>query len=119
MRNVQVTKIFDAVTIAASGSSTSAEIRLNNMRGYMSLQVEITGDGTAKAEYQLSNDSSAYVEPSTASDILSSFVKTSGPGSNGKDIFKITPMIARSMKIVFTETGGANSITVSAWLAVQ
>ena len=119
MRNIQVTKIFDAETIAASGSSSSSEIRLNNMRGYFSLQLEITGDGTATVEYQLSNDGSTFLEPTSAGDITSGFTKTSGPGSDGKDIFTIRPEIARRMKVVVTETGGADTITVNAYLAVQ
>lgn len=114
-------KIFDAVTIAASENSTSGAIDLSVFggSGFMSLQVAITGDGTAKAEYLVSNDGSDYLDPVGAADIYSSFTKTSGTGTNGKDLQSFSVPAAGFLKIKITETGGANSITISAWGVIK
>lgn len=116
---IEVYRVFNAQATAASGTSTSDAIDLHCRSGYFSLQVAITGDGTCKFEYLISNDGVNFIEPSSASDIASSKVKTSGPGSDGKDIFSFTPVISRFIKIRITETGGANSVTVTAHLAIQ
>ena len=114
-------KVFNAVTVAASGTSLWSGIDLNQVRpdGYFSLQVAVSGDGTAKFEYLISNDNSNYLEPSSAADIAAGITKTSGPGSDGKDIYSFNPEMARYLKIKITETGGANSVTITAWLAIQ
>jgi hypothetical protein len=114
-------KTHDGVTIALSGSSTSSEINLSSYRpnGYFSIQVALTGDGTAKFEYLLSNDGTNYLEPSSASDIGTGLTKTGGPGSDGKEIYSFSPELAKHMKIKVTETGGANSITVTVTLSLQ
>ena len=118
---ITVIKCIDAVTIAASGNSASTQIPLNGKAdlGYFSIQVQVTGDGTAKFEYQLSNNDTDYIEPASATDIATGFTKTSGPGSDGKDIFTFQPEIGERLKIKVSETGGANSITVSVWIAIQ
>ena len=105
----------DAVTIAASGTDTSDAILFGTRvpDGFFSLQVTLTGSGTAKIEYQLSNDGTDYLTPSSASDVVTTHTVSSGPGSDGKDIYKIESMVTRGMKIKVTETGGANSITVT------
>jgi hypothetical protein len=116
------TKLFSAEAITASGSATSEaiDLRLHAPNGIFSIQYAVTGDGTAKFEYKLcSTENGDYIEPSTASDIASSIVKTSGPGSDGKDIVSFTPELAPFMKIVVTETGTAQAIAVSLWLNIQ
>ena len=119
--SIKKAKIFNGVTILASASSTTSMIQLDDefIDGFFSLQVEITGSGTAKFEYQLSNNNVDYITPTAASDIVTSIAATGGPGSDGKDIYSFDPMVARSMKIKCTETGGANSITVTATLVYQ
>jgi len=121
VKDIYVTKVFISEAVVASGNSTSSAIDLGNQAtdGYFSLQVTLTGDGTAKFEYLLSNNGADYLEPSTAVDIATGHVKTSGPGSDGKDIYWFEPEQARWMKIKVTETGTASAITVSAWLAVS
>lgn len=112
-------KIVDAQTIAATGTYTSSVIKLLNTDGYFSLQVEVTGDGTVKFEYLLSNNETDFLMPTSAIAIATGVVKTSGPGSDGKDIYSFHPPLARELKILVTETGGANSVVVSAWLAAK
>lgn len=128
-RELYVVKVFDAVTVALSANSTSSiiDLAMPTTRpllalagsGYFSLQIQVTGDGTAKFEYLLSNDGTNFLEPSSATDIASGITKTSGPGSDGKDIFSFAPLLANFIQIKVTETAGANSIIISAWLAVQ
>ena len=118
-KKLKVIKVVDAQTIAASGTYTSSAISLAVDVGVYSLQYAVTGDGTCKIEYNLTNNYTTYLEPSTAVDIASGLTKTSGPGSDGSDIVSFTPLPATSMKIKVTETGGANSVTISAWLATQ
>jgi len=115
-------KIFNAVSIAASGNASSQKIDLRALacEGFFSLQYAITGDGTCKFEYLLSNEDAAttMIEPSTASDIGSSLTKTTGPSSNGTDILSFAPALARWLQIKCTETGGANGVVITAWLTI-
>jgi len=115
-------KLFNSESISASGSSISdaIDLRLMAPNGIFSIQYAVSGDGTAKFEYKLcSTETGDFVEPSGASDIASSITKNSGPGSDGKDIVTFQPELAPFLKIAVTETGGANSITVSLWLNTQ
>jgi len=115
------TPIFSAETILANGTSTSQGIDLNRHKviGDFSLQVAVTGTGTCKFEYLMSNDGVTYLEPTSASDIASSITISSGPGSDGKDLYVFFPETARYIKIKCTETGASNSVTVTATLLIQ
>ena len=110
-------KVFDAIIIAASGDATSVPLDLQAYaaEGFFSLQIELTGDGTAKFEYENSNDGKTYITQSaTADQIVSGFTKTSGPGSDGKDLVSFEPEPARYLRIKCTETGTADSVTITA-----
>ena len=111
----------NAVSIDASGNSTSDAIDLQRRKidGFFSVQVNISGSGTAKVEYLASNDGVTYVEPTSASDITSGMTATSGPGSDGNDFFSFSPEPMRFMKIKVTETGGASSITATVTLMMN
>lgn len=118
---VTVKKIFTSEVIAASGSAESEIIDLGGLtwNGSFGIQVVVSGDGTARFEAIMSNHSDDFILPSTQAVIKSGFVKTSGPGSDGKDSFGFNPILHAFMKIKVTETGGANSITVTAYLALN
>jgi len=121
-RQIAVKKVFDSITIPAGGSKESEVIDLNvhDPRGNFSLQVEVTGSGTLKGEVLLSNDGANFIEPSSVFDIFSGFTATSGPNGDGRDIFPVElNMVVRYMKIRVTETGGANSATITGYLAIQ
>lgn len=114
--------VFSAVTIAASGTSTSTAIDLNGVarNGNFSLQVVLTGSGTAKFEYSYSNDGTNYIIPaSPTGEITTGHTVTSGPGTDGKNIYPFSPQFGRYMKVKATETGAANSVTITCTLAVQ
>ena len=116
---LNVTKIFDGVTVAASASATSASIPLSNVQGYFGFQHTVTGDGTVKFELLVSLNGDDFLEPSELSDIAADIVKTSGPGSDGKDIYQVTATTAKFIKIKATETGTSNNVTLNCWVAVQ
>jgi len=122
MRKIHTLKLFDAETIIAGGDTESNVLDLDfdyHAAGYFSFQIALTGDGTAKIEYLLSNDGVNYLEPSSAADIVLAHTKVSGPGTDGKDIYSFQPEIARYMKIKITETGAADAITVTGFIAIQ
>lgn len=108
-----------AITASSNSSSDSYDLKRYRIDGYFSVQVTIAGSGTAKVEYLLSNDGTNFVEPSSASDITSGMTATSGPGSDGIDLFSFSPEPARYLKIKVTETGGANPITATVVLMMN
>jgi hypothetical protein len=121
LNDIFVKTVFTAEVIAASGVATSDMIDLGTVTvdGNFGIQLALTGDGTAQVDYTASNHTEDFITPSTASAIVTGFVKTSGPGSDGKDAFAFIPILHRFMKIQVTETGTSDSITVTAYLATQ
>jgi len=109
---VSVTKIFDSVEIAASGVSTSAAQNLNGTIGYQSLQYAVTGSGTVELTFQVSNDGVTFSTPPDAAVIISGV--TVGTGLVQIEM----TTIAKYIKIIATETGGADSVTITIWLSV-
>ena len=103
-------ELFNAKTVVASGSETSLEVPLREMMTAHSIQYRITGDGTQQFV--------VYVRVSGAVDWIvsntySGLVKTSGPGSDGKDIIPLSLKPGDTLKVVATETGGVNGNVVS------
>ncbi len=120
--NIRTTLIFDSETIALSATATSAVIDMGSTKpgGFFSIHVkDLTDDGTMQLTYELSADNVTYVTPSSASDIVTAHTKTTGPGSDGEDLYSFTPELARYMRIIATETGGANAIVVTAFIIIQ
>ena len=76
-------KIFDAQAVVKNTTVNSSAIDLNKKRpgGNFSIQLEVTGDGTATVEWIGSNDGTDYLKPNGASSIVAGMVKTSGPGA--------------------------------------
>lgn len=118
---VTTTRLLNAATIAANGSSTSSSIDLRNIaqNGLFSIQLALTGDGTAKVEYLCSNNNSVFIEPASASDIVSGFTKTSGPGGDGKAFYAFEPEPCGFLKIKVTETGTLKAAVVTLDIAIQ
>ena len=122
MASVSSIRVFNARTIAASGSLTSQAFKLgsySDIQGYFSLHVELSGDGTGKFQAAVSNNNSNFIISSDASDdIVTAHTDVSGPGGDGIQIYQFSPITSQWIKIKVTETGGADSIIVSAWLAI-
>lgn len=113
--------VFDGITINAGESQESEILDMDwyKPNGDFSLHVVLTGDGTGKLEYQISNSREDFHTPSDAKDIVTSHTKTSGPGNDGKDTYSFDPKLARFMRFKASETGEANSISLTAVLAIQ
>lgn len=119
-RQATVARVFDGETVAAGGSAVSDAIDVS-MAGadLFSLQMALSGDGTITLSYLVSVDGTNFLTPTGASDIGASLTKTSGPGSDGKDIFSFNPELAPFIKVKATETGSTNGVTLTADLAVK
>ena len=117
---VNMKQIFDAEAVAASGSADSVEIALNAVLGYFALQLEITGDGTAKVEY-LPTINGEFVQV-FAIDNGTGLTKTTN--TTGKTILPVLtsgvgPPTCIKIKVRATETGGVNGVTISGWMSWQ
>lgn len=111
---IQTVTLFDAQTIAAGQSATSAAFSFAQIKsiGALSIQNLIAGSGTAKVEILLSNDGATWTEPQDVTDVIAS--QTAGTVFAG-----ISCPIAVSGKLKVTETGSSDSITVTTTLAGQ
>jgi len=108
--------LFTSETIAASGSATSEPFSISSFSGVISYSIKVSGSGTCKLEYLVGPTIDGnYIEPgATASggNIVTGL--SSSSGSSGEVIDSISsPVYADCMKLVVTETGGVNSVTVS------
>lgn len=122
-RTTFIEEIFTSEVIAAGESAYSRIIDVVKLAGNASLQIELTGDGTGKVEWigTLDEDAAvtAFIKPNNANDIVTAFTKTSGPGADGKHIYGFNVSLVKNMAIKVTETGGGDSITVTAIIALQ
>jgi hypothetical protein len=115
-------QLFGGETLLAGANiDFTIDLERFNLEGFFSLQVEVStvGGGTLTAEYLLSNNGTDFIEPSDAEDIFTDFGAADGPGADGKDINDFNPMLARYLRLKFTESSSANPVTFSAWLAIQ
>ncbi len=85
--------------------------------GIFSIQLIVTGAGTVKVEYLLSHDGVNFLEPSSATDIITGFTVGSGPNADGKDIYSFEPELAPYMRLKVTEAN-VGSVVVTLILAV-
>lgn len=110
-KSLEVVKIMDAVTIAASGTSTStAQFLADAGSGVVGLQFLVAGSGTVKVEAQESIDGATFVTNTTAvaaSLTAGTTLDTHDAGHNSV------------VKFLVTETGGASTATVSIWAAIR
>lgn len=116
---VSLYTIADGSTAVAAGHAysptDSAYYDLDpQIQGYFALALSISGDGTAKVEYQMTPDGTNYVEPLNEAEIFTGI--TSGSGWVYK---QFDPAFGRKMRIVITETGGVNTITPTCYLLMK
>ena len=110
---ISAVPVFTAQATAASQTSTSSAIDLRNIvnTGSFALHYTISGSGTAALYVSTSSTSTGtYVTYGTA--IATG--KTSGTYYT-----PFSPPVAPFVKILVTETGGAQSVTTTARLVVQ
>ena len=114
-----VVTLLNAQAISASGTYTSSTVNLTNAEGLISLQIELTGPGRASIVYQTSNDGTTFAEPEGVTAVVSGFTATSGGSANGKAMEQISVEFAKYMRVLVTETGGAEAIAVTLKMAVR
>ena len=108
-------------TLAASGSAYSEPFNLAAFKpnGVFSIHSVVSGSGTLKIEYLVSNINSAtanFVKPTGVSDIVTA-------QTAGSDFYQFPAageaIFAEWIILKFTETGGANSVTYNVYPNVQ
>ncbi len=112
---ITIKKVYwSDMTIDASDSSEIIfDLDPLKPTGFASLQVEISGSGTLKITHESSNDGADYNVLDGASDIVTALTA-------GSEIYAFDLPFARYLKLIFAETGGGNSVTVTkATLAIQ
>ena len=124
MASISTIRVWNARTVAKSGNLISQAFKLgsySDVQGWFSLQIALTGDGTGKFQWGVSNDNTNFIFRSDdpTKDIVTAHTKSSGPGTDGIMIYQFSPVLSQWLKIKVTETGGANSIIVTAHLAIQ
>lgn len=118
--HVDTIKVFDAVVMAGSVSSTSAAVNLDQRQpiGFFSIQMNVTGTGVVTAvNYEISNDGANFSTPVGVSPIVTNFGTNSGANADGNSTYQIQPVIGRFFRIVATATG--TSVIVDGTLAIQ
>jgi len=122
-RSTTVEEIFTAEAIVAGATAYSRIIGVTKLAGNASLQLELTGDGTAKVEWVGSLDRDAvvadFIKVNNSSDIITAFTVTSGPGADGKHIYPFSVSLVRNMCIKITEVSTTDGIVVTAIIAIQ
>jgi len=121
--NAKILLDKETITAASNKVTEIIDLDLDTIEGFFSVQLIVTGGGTAKIEYMNSNLATSldtdYVVQSAAADIIvSNFTATSGPGSDGKDVISFSPEPANRMKLKVTETGGVTAIAVTLIICV-
>lgn len=119
----------EARTLAASGVDYSPMFEMKQFKavGFFSLELEMTGDGTLKVEYLLSNKANPvigdFLKPTGVSDIITAFTKTTGPGSDGHDLYQFPvageAIFAKWIVLKFTETGTSDGVVVNYYPNIQ
>ena len=111
---VDIYLTHDAILIAAGGVSYSRDaLNVSNMVDMKSVsaQYTVSGSGTCKLDYVCSNDGINYYLPTDTDAVQAGIVAGSG-------FEEFTIPTCQWMKLRFTETGGANSVTVTNRLAI-
>ena len=116
---IRVDKIFNSKIVVAGDTLYSSVIDLSMCSGSIAMQLKITGDGTLKIDVLYSNDGISFYIPETNTSVVTGLTKTSGGGSDGGVMFTFSADVAAFMKFRITETGGANSVTVTGIVAIN
>jgi hypothetical protein len=101
------------LVIAASGSATTEAINLVGYEDTCVCFLQLSGSGTASLIYELSLDNVNWSQVATYSSLVTGFLVTSGPASDGKDYLYFNPPAAAWLRFKISETGTSNSIIVT------
>ena len=109
---IRSTKLWNAAVIAASSTSTSLAVPLDNANGFALHLTSITGTSPSVTfTYTLSPDGTNFAAPQSPVAI--------GTNKAAADVMDFAPEVAREMKIVATNNNGTNAVTITAYLCVQ
>jgi hypothetical protein len=119
-------------TLTANTNTTTEAIDLSKLlpEGFFSAQILVTGDGTLKVEYQVSNVASSlgsvpatgnFIIPTGATDIVTAHTKTSGTGGLDLYVFPASgdPLFAKWFRLKLTETSTTDSVVYTIYLNIQ
>ena len=101
--------MFDEVTVASGGTSTSRAEHLRDGMRWHALEYEITGDGTASIEVLLSISGKSYLSNGYA---ISGLTKTSGPGADGKGHVDLFLKPSDFIKLKVASASNTNVVTI-------
>lgn len=104
-------QLFVDEEVSASQNATSRLITLFDRLNEHAVQYKITGDGTLQLDLLVTIEGEDFI----TQNIASGLTKTSGPDSNGKDIIPVRLKPCDVLKLKATETGGANSATITSY----
>ena len=110
-----ITIVKTSLTVAASGTMYSIPIDLAKHIGYFSVQITVSGSGTLSLAYELSNH---VTDPLTFSTPVGASAIATGLTA-GTYLYEFTPVIGKWLRLVFTETGTSDSVTIVSRLAGQ
>jgi len=112
MAQMKAVLIFDAVELAASGASTSEPVEISKANALSIHHNETAGTGTVTYTYSLSSSrDGVYITPGSP--------VTIGTDITADDVLDFAPEAAKFIKIIATESGGAQGVTFTATLMVQ
>ena len=101
---------FEAKTLAAGASETSLAVVLQDRLNEHAIEYVLTGDGTCDIEVFTSISGENFVSNGVKA---SGVGKTSGPGSDGKDILPLSLKPGDLIRVKVTETSTTDSIIVT------
>uniref|UniRef100_A0A6M3J4R0 Uncharacterized protein n=1 Tax=viral metagenome TaxID=1070528 RepID=A0A6M3J4R0_9ZZZZ len=111
--------LFNGTSLPASGILTSSGIDLSlAQNGYFAVEISVCGGSRINVTYLVSITGVTFGTPTSATSIVTHMTGTSGPSSNGWDIYTFTPELGKLMKIKIAEQAGtAGAVFVDLALA--
>lgn len=115
-----IKQLMDDVVLNNSSAVYTVDISQIAPNGFFGLELSVSGSGAPSLNVTLSFSISGenYIAPTGMTvSVVTAFVKTSGVGANGKDLYDITSLIppCKEIRITVTETASANG-TTNLWL---
>ncbi len=105
-------------------SYTSRALEIFDIKGYFSIQGQITGAGASAEDfdidYLISNDGINFMTPEgdASPNIIEAYNDSSGPGSDGKFVKQFQPQIGGWIKIRATNAHASAGV-MNLWLMVM
>ena len=118
MPNCSTNRLLTGQKALVTGANSDIGKAVAIALGHAGADVVVTDGANPVGTFSLATFNSIAVQTGAGDDIVTAHVKTSGPGGDGIQIYSFDPAVSGYIKIKATETGGADTITVSAWLVM-